>query len=316
MNIRDLKYLVAIADLGHFGKAADTCFVSQPALSMQIKKLEETLGVQLIERGNKNVFLTAVGKLITEQARDILYRIDLIKALANQAKDPFSGELHLGVIPTLAPYLLPYIMPTLVNAFPKLKIYLVEEQTNNLEAKLKDGKLDGALFGLPLLKEDDFVATPLFAEELLLAAHHNHVLAKQESIHHTDLKNQVMLLLEDGHCLREQVLTLCETVNASPDKSFQATSLETLRHMVASTLGITLIPRLALKQNDGISYLSFNCKKPMRTIGMIWRSSSAKKILLQAIASEIKTVMAKLNLVTMIDPPVSTKAKLRKSAAR
>lgn len=298
-NLRDLKYLVAIADHGHFGKAADACFVSQPALSMQIKKLENSLGVQLIERTGKVALLTSIGKSITEHARDIICRVDALKEVAKYATDPFSGEVHLGVIPTLAPYLLPHIVPGLSRAFPKLKFYLVEEQTGHLVTKLKQGKLDGALFGLPLV-EDDFVALPLFEEELMLAVPADHLLAKRKSVRHRDLEKKILLLLEDGHCLRDQALSLCHTVNASADKSFQATSLETLRHMVASNAGITLMPELSCKSNDGICYLPFNSPKPTRTVGMIWRPSSAKQLLLENIVDQIRKLMTTHNVVKVI----------------
>ncbi|EKD72382.1 MAG: hypothetical protein ACD_45C00688G0001 [uncultured bacterium] len=302
MNIRDLKYLVAIAEHLHFGKAADACFVSQPALSMQIKKLENTLGVQLLERTNKTVLLTEIGKLMTEHAKDVLLRVNTMREMANQAKDPFSGELHLGIIPTLGPYLLPYIIPGLAKLFPKLIIYLVEDQTEGLVKKLKNGKLDGALFGFPAIG-GDFVAAPLFEEELMLAAPKNHSLVKRKMIKQADLANKVLLLLEDGHCLREQALVLCQRVNAVADNSFAATSLETLHHMVASKAGITLIPKLSCRSNDEVCYLPFGSPKPIRTIGMMWRPSSAKKILLENIAKQIRKLLGKQKIVKVIHAP-------------
>ncbi len=302
MNIKDLKYLVAIADHSHFGKAAAACFVSQPALSMQIKKLENFLDVQLIER-NKSALLTDVGKLITEQARDILCRVDAIKQMARQAKDPFGGELRLGVIPTLGAYLLPHIIPGLSKIFPKLTIYLVEEKTHTLIDKLKNGKLDGALFGLPIL-EEDFMALPLFAEEILLAVPSNHPFAKRSKIKYSDLENKTLLLLEDGHCLRDQALSLCHSMHASVDTVFQATSLETLRYMIASKTGITLMPKLACKNNEGICYIPFNLPKPVRTIGMIWRPSSAKKILLENMVVHIRKLLGKKQIVKILNTSI------------
>jgi len=300
MNLRDLKYLIAVAEHRHFGNAAEACFVSQPALSMQIKKLEESLGVQLIERTNKSVFLTDIGKEITEHARDIVYRIDAMRDIAKQAKDPYRGELRIGIIPTLAPYLLPHIIPGLTRLFPHLKIYLHEEQTDHLIMKLKHGKLDAALFGLPL-SDDNFAALPLFEEELLLATPLNHPFSKRKSIHHADLANKTLLLLEDGHCLRDQALSLCDAVNATADKSFQATSLETLRHMVASQAGITLMPKLACKTNDGICYLSFRSPKPTRMLGLIWRPSTAKKILLKNVGMQIRKLLSRQKIVRVIN---------------
>lgn len=303
MNIRDLKYLVTLADQRHFGKAAEACFVSQPALSMQIKKMEEFLGVQLIERNNKSFFFTEIGQAITEHARDILYKFESMKSVAEQSRDPLSGELHLGVIPTLAPYLLPHIIPGLSKSFPKLTLFLVEEQTQHLITKLKHGKLDGALFGLPLTDED-FEALPLFEEELLLATHANHIFAKKKLIRHTDLKNKTLLLLEDGHCLRDQAISLCHSVDALADKKFQATSLETLRHMVASKAGITLMPKLSCRSNDGVCYLPFSSPKPTRTVGMIWRPTSAKKILLINIVNQIRKLLVKQKLVKVINTSI------------
>ncbi len=303
MNLRDLKYLVAVAEHCHFGNAAEACFISQPALSMQIKKLEQTLGVQLIERTNKRFLLTDIGKQITEHAKDILYRVDTMRTIAKLAKDPYSGELHLGVIPTLSPYLLPHIIPGLTRLFPQLKMYLHEDQTENLIRKLKHGQLDAAVFGLPLL-EEDFIASPLFEEELLLAISFQHPFSKRKSIKQTHLSNKILLLLEDGHCLRDQVLSLCHVANASADKSFQATSLETLRHMIASNAGITLIPKLACRKNDGVCYLPFNSSKPTRLLGMIWRRSTAKKILLEQMVIQIRKLMAPLKMVKIINTPL------------
>lgn len=288
MNIRDLKYLIAVADHKHFGKAAEVCFVSQPALSMQIKKLEESLGVILIERTNKRIFFTEIGKLIVQEARDILYRVETLQEIANQSKDPFCGELHLGIIPTLAPYLLPLIIPGLSTRFPKLTLYLVEETTLNLLTKLNEGKLDGALLALPT--EGDFSVHPLFDEEFVLAVPIEHPLAKQKIAAFSDLENKTLLLLEDGHCLRDQALEVCHRANASESKNFRATSLETLRHMVATGVGITLMPKLSCRSNDGVCYLPFKSPKPMRTIGLIWRESTAKKILLEHLIDHIKAV--------------------------
>lgn len=303
MNIRDLKYLIALADHCHFGKAAEVCFVSQPALSMQIKKLEDTLGVQLIERANKCVFLTEIGEVITQHARDIIYRVEVLQDAAKQAKNPYDGEIRLGVIPTLAPYLLPHIIPGLIKLFPNLKIYLHEEQTHHLITKLKQGKLDAALFALPVIDED-FTALPLFEEELLLATPLTHSFSKRKSINFADLANKTLLLLEDGHCLRDQALSLCHTINAYADTSFQATSLETLRHMVLSNAGITLMPKLACRPNDGICYLPFSAPRPTRIIGMIWRPSTAKKILLENVVVQIRKIMGKQKIVKIINTSI------------
>lgn len=289
MNLRDLQYLVVLAEQLHFGKAAEICCVSQPALSMQLKKLENTLGVQLLERTNKSVLLTEIGTVMADRARDILHQTKEMRELAKLFCDPYSGELQIGIIPTLAPYLLPQIIPKLTQTFPKLRIYLVEEQTNSLIKKLHQGKLDAAFLALPVL-EDTFTSVSLFEEEFMLALPKTHIFAKQRSIQQSDLQDHILLLLEDGHCLREHALALCHKMNAVEASNFRATSLETLRHMVAAGIGITLMPKLACRANDGITYIPFSTPKPKRTLGLIWRKSSAKKALLKDVSRTIKIV--------------------------
>jgi len=187
MNLRALEYLIALAEYRHFGKAAEACFVSQPTLSMQIKKLEERLGVQLLERTNKSVMLTNAGKMIVERVRRILTQVDEIYAEAKLAGDLYSGELKIGIIPTLAPYLLPYIMPSLKKTFPKLTYYLHEEKSAGLLDRLKQGYLDAAILTLPI-HHNDFVIAPLFEEEFMLAVPQRHALNKRKTIKQTELK--------------------------------------------------------------------------------------------------------------------------------
>ncbi|MES2142613.1 MAG: LysR substrate-binding domain-containing protein [Pseudomonadota bacterium] len=290
MNSRDLSYLVALDDYRHFGKAAKACFVSQPALSMQIKKLEKTLGVKLLERSNKSVLLTPTGIAITERARHILQQMEEIRELAKLAEDPYSGELKIGIIPTLAPYLLPLIIPSLANEFPKINFYLIEEQTTSLIQKLKLGQLDAAFLALPT-QEPSFAYSVLFEEEFLLAVPKTHALSKRKKVKQEDLNNQPVLLLEEGHCMRGQTLDICQRMNASETQNFRATSLETLRHMVAAGNGITLIPKLAQQLNDTISYIPFSPPKPKRLIGLVWRVSATKKTLLEEMATHIKKII-------------------------
>lgn len=299
MNLRDLKYLIALIDHEHFGKAAENCFVSQPALSMQIKKLEQTLGIQLIERTNKSFLLTEHGKIIAEHARQVLSRVETMREFAKLAKDPFSGELHLGIIPTLAPYLLPHVISGLTKAFPKLTIYLIEDKTSNLLTHLKQGKIDAALVALPVVDES-FSALPIFEEEFLLAVPKAHTLSKQKKVSPSDLNNTSLLLLEEGHCLRDQALAFCQRSTNQASYNFKATSLETLRHMVAANVGITLLPILSMQKNDGISYLPFSGIKPSRTIGLIWRPGSAKKPLLQKVVQQARQLMTKQKKVKVL----------------
>jgi len=287
MNIKDLRYLVALAEHNHFGNAASACFVSQPALSMQIKKLEETLGVQLLERTNKSVRLTEPGKVIAERAHAILNQVDEVRDIARNAKDPFSGEFKLGIIPTLAPYLLPHIMPQLVKHYPKLRFYLMEEQTALLVEKLKQGKIHAAILALPTT-EKSFASHALFEEEFMLAVPPRHELAKLKQIKPDHLQNINLLLLEDGHCLRDQALTFCHRMKVQESQDFRATSLETLRHMVAAGVGVTLMPKLACANNDSVVYIPFAKQKPSRTVGLVWRDSTAKKILMDDLIAKIK----------------------------
>ncbi len=299
MNIRDLKYLVALADHGHFGKAADACFVSQPALSMQIMKLEESLGIKLLERTNKSVLLTDHGIIIVERARHILNQIEEVREIAKSAKDPYSGELKIGVFPTLAPYLLPLIIPQLSKAYPNLTFYLIEEQTAVLIEQLKQGKLHAALLAHPVM-EKSFKNTLLFEEEFLLAAPIAHPLAKLKSVKQKDLDNKNLLLLEEGHCMRDQALALCHRMQASENQNFRATSLETLRHMVSAGVGITLMPKLACSASDTISYVPFSASKPTRSIGIYWRATTAKGALLENITIKIKSILAKQKTMSVM----------------
>jgi len=290
MNIKDLKYLVALAEHGHFGKAAEASFVSQPALSMQIMKLEETLGVKLLERNNKSVLLTDHGVMIVERARHILNQVDEVKEIAKQAKDPFAGEFRMGIFPTLAPYLLPLIIPKLSKKYPKLSFYLVEEQTASLIDKLKQGKLDAALLAVPV-SEKSFDHALLFEEEFLLAVSANDPLAKSKSMNQQQLQGKNLLLLDEGHCMRDQALAVCHRMKAKEAQGFRATSLETVRHMVIANAGMTLMPRLACHAGRHIAYVPFQKPKPVRSIGFYWRENSAKRVLLDAMVDEIRFLL-------------------------
>lgn len=288
MNLRDLKYLVAVADLQHFGKAAEACHVSQPTLSMQIKKLEEFLGVTLIERTNRQVMLTAIGRDIAAQAREVVTKAEQIEAFAKQSQDPLAGEFRLGAFPTLAPYLLPLIMPKLAQILPKLTPLLIEEKSATLLAQLKEGKIDAALLALPL--EDDTVTVmPLFNEPFDLTVPQGHALASKESVTYDDIVPYSLLLLDEGHCLRDQALELCTRTGAKEAENFRATSLETLRQMVASGVGITLMPRLAAKQAGTypIVYIPFSGSVPSRRIGFVTRKTSPKAQIIEKLGGLI-----------------------------
>ena len=290
MNLRDLKYLVALADLRHFGKAADACFVSQPTLSTQIRKLEEELGVTLVERAPRKVMLTAAGQDVVQRARRIIADVDEMREAARRSKDPEAGSLRLGVFPTLGPYLLPHVVPQLRQRFPQLELLLVEEKSDVLLQRLREGKLDAALLALPL-HDDQLHAEFLFEEHFLLAAPEQHELANAASLTMDQLSDETLLLLEDGHCLRDQALDVCRLSGAQEKAGFRATSLETLRQMVAAGVGVTLLPALSVHAPvvtpDTIRLVDFSDPKPSRKIALVWRKSSAMDHFLQALADAI-----------------------------
>ncbi len=293
MNIRDLKYLVAVADTLHFGQAADHCFVSQPTLSMQIKKLEDELGVAIFERTNKQVLVTPIGERLIAQARQILFEVDKLKSIAEQAKCPLSGDFRLGIIPTLGPYLLPIMLPAIHKKLPNLNLIITENKTEHLVEQLLQGDIDVTILALPI-NEPSLKQTVLFEEPFYLALHASHPLCAKDKISLNDLRDADLLLLEEGHCLRDQALEACQFVGAKQQHGTQATSLETLRHMVAANLGITLLPELAIKYtfaNKNIKTKAFKKPSPKRDIAMLWRETSALEECCTTIADVIKAVV-------------------------
>jgi len=297
IKIRELEYLDAIERFKHFGKAAEACHVSQPTLSGQIIKLEEQLGVTLIERHRRNIMLTPAGNQLLVKARKVLNAAHDLEVTARTLGDPLSGELHIGLIPTLAPYLLPHIMPDLIPALPRMDFFLHEQQTADLLESLDQGKLDALV--LPWLEEmKDFDAYDLFDEPFLLAVNKQHPLAKKKRVKLEDLKGCHVLTLEDGHCLRDQALGYCFSAGADEDKRFQATSLETLRYMVASGIGITLLPKLSVidqRQNSDIVYIPFQQPQPSRRIVLLIRHNYTRLETVREIVGVIRTT-AKKNL--------------------
>ncbi|MEP7154953.1 MAG: LysR substrate-binding domain-containing protein [Betaproteobacteria bacterium] len=278
MNLRDLRYLVALADHKHFGRAAEASFVSQPTLSTQLKKFEDEIGMALVERNPRNVMLTEVGEAVAAKARVILREADEIKAIARRAKDPESGTVRLGVFPTLGPYLLPHIVPNIVARFPKLELILVEEKTEVLLKKLHEGELDAAILALPI-HDDTLHAEFLFEEMFVLALNKQHRMAKSKRVKLHDLADERLLLLDDGHCLRDQALEVCQMAGAGERSGFRATSLETLRHMVSANVGMTLMPALSVHApapaSPNVRLIPFTEPAPHRRIAMIWRRTSA-----------------------------------------
>jgi LysR family transcriptional regulator, hydrogen peroxide-inducible genes activator len=295
MNLKDLKYLVALADTGHFGRAAQRTFVSQPTLSAQLKKLEEYLGVKLVERHPKNVQLTEVGKEIVARARRMLSEGDEIVALARNNTDPLSGKLKVALIPTIGPYLLPRVMQKLRKALPQLGLMLYEHQTEELMKRLREGGIDLGILALPV-DQDGLESRRLYREEFTVALPSDNPLVQKPSIKAADLKGQTLLLLEDGHCLRDQALEVCSRVDVHEAEDFRATSLETLRHMVVAGLGVTLLPELAVESpfgsQRGLVIRQFGKPAPSRTVGAVWRKSTTRAAAIEAVCETISGAMA------------------------
>ncbi len=289
MNLRDFEYLTALARLQHFGKAALACHVSQPTLSMQIKKLEDTLGLPLLERGRRSVSLTAAGKDIVARAENILHETKAIRDIARQYHDPFAGKMTLGAFPTLAPFLFPRIVPKLNKAHQQLKLFLVEEKTDELIKRLHAGSLDMALLALPVAA-DGLEHVKVIEEDFLVALSKKNPLSAKKHIQLEDLRKEDLLLLEDSHCLTGQVLEVCTWAGTEENRSFRATSLETLRQMVASNLGVTLVPQMAAAHSfSSLVYRPLEAAwKPSRAIGLYWRKTSPFADAFRQIAREIK----------------------------
>jgi LysR family hydrogen peroxide-inducible transcriptional activator len=296
MNLKDLKYLVALADTGHFGKAAERTFVSQPTLSAQLKKLEEYLGVKLVERQPNNVQLTDVGKQVVIRARRMLEHGEEIIALARNQADPLSGRIKVALIPTVGPYLLPRVTQKIRKALPNLGLMLYEYQTEPLLKRLRDGEIDLGIIALPSDAEG-LESRVLYQEAFMLAVPQQHPLSDKAVVKIQDLKGQALLLLEDGHCLRDQALEVCSRVDVHEVEDFRATSLETLRQMVVAGLGITLLPELAVESpfggQRGLTTRPFVKPAPSRTIGAVWRKSSTRTAAIGELCRVVDQVMAR-----------------------
>jgi len=291
LTLRDLEYLVAVADRRHFGKAADACHVSQPALSAQIRKIEDFLGVQLFERSNRNVVITPIGEQVARQARVVLEEAGKIALLAQETSQPLSGAMRLGAIATLGPYLMPHFLAPLRKRFPKLELLMKEGLTDELIEDLRNGTLD-AVLAAPTFNTDGLKLIRLFEEPFLVAAPKNHVFASKASVRPRDLNSEDMVLLEDGHCLRNQTVEVCPSNRRGKFREFQATSLETLRYLVASGFGYSLMPRLAVDSNDRlknlIAYRPFEGKPIGRTIVLACRERFGRMNDIETLAEFIR----------------------------
>jgi LysR family hydrogen peroxide-inducible transcriptional activator len=305
MTLTELRYLVAVARERHFGRAAEACFVSQPTLSVAIKKLEEELEVKLFERGGAEVTVTPLGEDIVRQAQAVLEQAAAIKQIAQRGKDPLAGPLRLGIIYTIGPYLLPELVREVIERSPQMPLLLQENFTVKLLEMLRSGELDCAILAEPF-PDTGLAIAPLYDEPFMAAVPAAHPLAARESISAEELKQQTMLLLGTGHCFRDHVLEVCpEFARFSSDaegirKSFEGSSLETIKHMVASGMGVTVLPRLSVDASaqPHLRCIRFSAPVPSRRVVLAWRRSFTRY---EAIAALRNAVYAcKLDGVTRL----------------
>ena len=305
MTLTELKYIVAVAREKHFGKAAEACFVSQPTLSVAIKKLEDELEVKLFERSANEVTVTPLGEDIVRQAQSVLEQAANIKDIAKRGKDPLAGPLKLGIIYTIGPYLLPDLVRQAIGKTPQMPLMLQENFTVKLLEMLRTGEIDCAIMAEPF-PDTGLAIAQLYDEPFVAAVPTHHALAKRDTITADELKRETMLLLGTGHCFRDHVLEVCpEFARFSSDaegirKSFEGSSLETIKHMVAAGMGVTLVPRLSVpkealatksgrkKSGDGfIKYLPFDGDPPMRRVVLAWRRSFTRYEAIAALRNAI-----------------------------
>lgn len=279
MTLQELRYLVALADKGHFAHAAQACHVGQPTLSTQLRKLEEDLGVTLFERSqHQSLHATPIGDEIIERARLALDVVQQIRGLARRGRNPMDGPLRLGVIPTLGPYLIPHLLPALRRSFPQLRLYVREDVTARLLERLRQGRLDALLLATPV-RGADVETMALFNETFVVALPKDHALAAKALVSPRDLAGETVLLLEEGHCMRDQVLAICGGTALDEHEELKATSVETLRQMTAAGVGCALLPRLAAVPGTGsildgmLQIRPFAPPGPARKIGLAWRHS-------------------------------------------
>jgi len=300
MTLQELKYLVALADHGHFGRAAEACFITQSTLSTQIRKLEDFLGVTLFDRSLKRIRPTPIGQEILAAARTIVEESERIRELARHMQDPMSRTLHLGIIPTLGPYYLPLALTLVRRKHPGLRLLLRKEITPQILDHLLEGKLDAGLMALPIA-DDSLHVEPLFHEPFFAALPAGHALAKHGILKVSEIVNEKLLLLDEGHCLRDQALDVCGTGNIGREE-VRATSLETLRQMVGMGLGLTLLPALAVGAGPRVSRKSveirpFRKPVPGRTIGLAWRKRAPFPETFERLAATLKA-----SLPTEVEP--------------
>ena len=298
MTLTELKYIVALAREKHFGRAAEACFVSQPTLSVAIRKLEDELGVQLFERGTAGIQTTAMGDQLIEQAQKVLDEASLLKDLARQGRDPLAGPLRVGVIFTIGPYLLPWLVPQMIQAHPSMPMLLQENYTVKLLETLRQGEIDVLILAEPF-DAQGLVTEPVYDEHFMVAVPRQHHWAKRRRIPSAELTQQTMLLLGSGHCFRDQVVEICPELSrfsqasSGIQKTFEGSSLETIRHMVASGVGITVLPQTACprSRDDGfLCYIPFESPAPNRRVVLAWRKSFARPAAIEALKQQLKAL--------------------------
>ena len=279
-TLKQLKYLCSVAENQHFGQAAKACYVSQSTLSAGIQELEETLGVSLVERNNRNVLLTTIGKDVVDRAHDILVDVEDLVSMCAAAGEPFSGKMRLGVIPTIAPFLLPRLLRKLRSEHPDFKLFIREDLSQNLLDALYAGELDVLLLALPFPAENVDVMS-LLDDDFLLASPPEHPLSRKKNVRTTDLKGESLLLLEDGHCLREHALEACKLRDSQISIPYQATSLSTIVQMVANGIGITLLPSMSVEAGitAGTDLVVQHFDQPgvAREVGLMWRKKTPRQ---------------------------------------
>ena len=301
MTLSELKFIVAVAREKNFRKAADKCFVSQPALSLAIKKLEEELGTAIFERSKSSVYITPLGEQIITQAKRVLDQANMIKELAASGKNQLKGPLRVGAIFTIAPYLFPAMIPSLHNAASNMPLSIEEDLTENLRPKLRNGELDAIIVALPF-REPDVVTQPIYEEEFVVLMPKTHPWTKLSHIETDQLSTDNLLLLGKGHCFSEQVLEACPLVNEGEYGDgrtiVNGSSLETIRYMVASGLGVTVLPKSAVTNinNDLLEVRPFTEPAPKRTVALAWRASFPRPKAIEALSQSIRDASKHLKL--------------------
>lgn len=289
LTLKQLRYFEALARHGHFGRAADTCAISQPALSMQIKELEESVGTALFERGAREVRLTGFGEEFLNRASEILRKVDELTDLARAARSTLSGRLRMGIIPTIAPYLLPSIIGLMAQRHADVDVHVRETVTPKLLQELLDGRLDTAIVALPV-SEPSLAEVALFQESFVLVRPGSD--ANKPAPSREMLREMRLLLLEEGHCFRDQALSFCEMQSSTPRELLDGSSLTTLVQMVGAGIGVTLIPEMAVPvetRSSSVCVSRFRDPQPSRTIGMVWRKTSPLAKQLTEVANIVRT---------------------------